>query len=209
MSEHHAFIPDDDLLGFELNTADGCFKMDVVGVGVPNVKRAAFPQIALDVFESLKQEQKKLIAPQLVVLDDLPFAAVRVVGAFVTDTVRRIREHKVGQRSFHQAVDIRLAGAVAAHNAVLPANPYIAAAAFDGFGQRRGVVELFNVNGFRGFLKVVKGFIEFVKRPTGFLDIGAKLQKPVHLRLQVFPVPFRHFGRFVVKNLILDALCLG
>ena len=198
-----------DLAEPDLRTLKELSALYGIGIGELLGDECAAADAAPAKEEDEPQEEKKLIAPQLVVFNDLPFAAVRVVCAFVADTVRRICEHKVGQRSFHQAVDVRLAGAVAAHNAVLPANPYIAAAAFDGFGQRRGVVELFNINGFRCFLKVVEGFVEFVKRPAGFLDVGAELQKPVHLRLQVFPVPFRHFGRFVVKNLVLDALGLG
>ena len=119
VTKDHSLVPEQYLFGFQSGVNDGVFKLQMIAAGIPDVERPLFPEARFQIFECGKQELRKFFPAQIVVFNDLPQSAARIVHSAITDSIRRIGENEIRFPSAHEPGDVFRPGGIAAHEPVL------------------------------------------------------------------------------------------
>ena len=119
VAEDHSLVPEQYLFGFQSGINDGVFKLQMIAAGIPDVERPLFPEARFQIFECGKQELRKFFPAQIVVFNDLPQTAARIVHSAITDSIRRIGENEIRFPAVHETGNVFRPGGIAAHEPVL------------------------------------------------------------------------------------------
>ena len=119
VSEDHPLVPDKNLLRFQSGVPDRQLKLDMIARRIPDVERPLFPEARFQIFECGKQELRKFFPAQIVVFNDLPQSAARIVHSAITDSIRRIGENEIRFPAVHETGNVFRPGGIAAHEPVL------------------------------------------------------------------------------------------
>ena len=119
VTKDHSLVPEQYLFGFQSGINDGVFKLQMIAAGIPDVERPLFPEARFQIFECGKQELRKFFPAQIVVFNDLPQTAARIVHSAITDSIRRIGENEIRFPSAHETGNVFRPGGIAAHEPML------------------------------------------------------------------------------------------
>ena len=119
VTKDHSLVPEQYLFGFQSGINDGVFKLQMIAAGIPDVERPLFPEARFQIFECGKQELRKFFPAQIVVFNDLPQTAARIVHSAITDSIRRIGENEIRFPAVHETGNVFRPGGIAAHEPVL------------------------------------------------------------------------------------------